>query len=193
MPVQRSLSAALSRAAVPVLATLILAACDGGPSAVAPAREHASAGSTSGETGGGAGGGRSATRGDAPRDDPRKQPVPTYRGKPIWAANRRHTAQENAQFRFERDGADFGAKDVDDYIAKAHAFVATPPKGAETLNRRNGDTLIYDPKDNVFAVVTRDGAPRTMFKPRDGAAYWAQQKDREARRDKGGRDGEDRG
>jgi hypothetical protein len=27
-----------------------------------------------------------------------------------------------------------------------------------------------------------------MFKPRDGAAYWSQQKDREAKRDKGNSD-----
>ena len=31
-------------------------------------------------------------------------------------------------------------------------------------------------------MVTKDGAPRTTFKPRDGAAYWAQQKSRETAR-----------
>jgi hypothetical protein len=36
---------------------------------------------------------------------------------------------------------------------------------------------MYDPKGNLFAVVDKDGAPRTLFKPRDGAAYWDQQKD----------------
>ena len=55
-----------------------------------------------------------------------------------------------------------------------------PPRGAQTLTRRNGDTLIYDPAGNVFAVATRDGAPRTMFKPDEGAAYWAKVKAREA-------------
>ena len=58
------------------------------------------------------------------------------------------------------------------------AFVESPPRGTETLTRRNGDKLLYDPHGNVFAVVTRDGAPRTMFKPRDGQAYWAEQKQR---------------
>ena len=52
------------------------------------------------------------------------------------------------------------------------------PPGAESVNRKYGDRLIYDAKSNVFAVMTKDGAPRTMFKPRDGAAYWAQQKSR---------------
>ena len=33
-----------------------------------------------------------------------------------------------------------------------------------------------------FAVANREGAPRTMFKPDDGMAYWQEQKTREARR-----------
>lgn len=109
-------------------------------------------------------------------------PVPQVDGKPMWSASRRGTAQENAQRSFEHNGADFGAKDLDDFVRKAHAFVEDPPAGAERLTRRNGDVLLYDPKGNVFAVATKDGAPRTMFKPEEGAAYWQEQKDREARR-----------
>ena len=37
------------------------------------------------------------------------------------------------------------------------------------IDRANGDALLYDAKSNTFAVVTKAGAPRTMFKPRDGA------------------------
>lgn len=108
--------------------------------------------------------------------------VPLVGGKPMWAANRRHSAEENAQFQFAKNGVDFGARSETDYVAKAHAFVDRPPSDIETVDRRNGDRLIYDPRGNVFAVVSKDGAPRTMFKPRDGAAYWAQQKTRETRR-----------
>jgi pyocin large subunit-like protein len=95
----------------------------------------------------------------------------------MWAANKRHSAEDNAQYQFGKNGADFAAASEDDYVTKVHAFVDNPPASAETINRKNGDRLIYDPKANVFAVVTKEGAPRTMFKPRDGAAYWAQQKD----------------
>jgi pyocin large subunit-like protein len=102
--------------------------------------------------------------------------APRYQGKPIWAANRNHSSQDNADYQFKKNGADLGADSEDDFIAKAHAFVDHPPEGAETLKRANGDTLIYDAKDNLFAVVAKDGAPRTVFKPRDGAAYWTQQK-----------------
>ncbi|MGH7022701.1 MAG: hypothetical protein ACREEB_03820 [Caulobacteraceae bacterium] len=108
--------------------------------------------------------------------------TPLVNGKPMWAANRKHTAAENAQYQFTKNGQDFGAQSESDYVTKVHAFVENPPAGVQTLDRSNGDRLIYDPKANVFAVVSRDGAPRTMFKPRDGAAYWTQQKQRESDR-----------
>ncbi len=153
-----------------------LAACDSGASAVkapkAGERTSAEAGAPSAE--GRESGGRSA--------DPRDAPVKLVSGKPYWAANRTRSAEENAQRSFERNGATFEAKSADDYVAKVHAFVSDPPKGAETLKRSNGDLLIYDPKGNVFAVVSREGAPRTMFKPDEGATYWDEQKSREARR-----------
>ena len=116
--------------------------------------------------------------------DPRDAPVPQVNGKPMWAANRKHTAEENARYQFAKNGNDFAAKNESEYITKAHAFVDQPPKGVEFVDRNNGDRLIYDAKANVFAVVSKDGAPRTMFKPREGAAYWSQQKDREAKRGK---------
>jgi pyocin large subunit-like protein len=97
-------------------------------------------------------------------------------GKPMWASNRTRSGEENAQKQFERNGQDFSAASLDDYVRKAHAFVDSPPKTVLTVARRNGDVLFYDPKANVFAVADREGAPRAMFKPRDGMAYWQQQK-----------------
>ena len=96
-------------------------------------------------------------------------------GKPMWASNRTRGGEDNAQKQFERNGQDFGAASLGDYVRKAHAFVDAPPKGALTVSRRNGDVLYYDPKANIFVVADREGAPRTMFKPRDGMAYWQQQ------------------
>jgi pyocin large subunit-like protein len=165
---------------------LALSGCDGG-SASAPARDHAASGGGRSQATASYSGGYSSGQSDSglPTVDPRKEPVKLVQGKPMWAANRRHTADENAQYHFERDGADFGASNVDDYVAKAHAFVDKPPKDVVTLVRSNGDKLMYDAKGNIFAVVSREGAPRTMFKPRDGAAYWDQQKQRESDRANG--------
>ncbi len=101
-------------------------------------------------------------------------------GKPIWASSRKGSAEENAQRSFDRNGQAFGAHDLDDYIRKAQAFVGSPPAGVEKITRRNGDVLMYDPKANVFAVASRAGAPKAMFKPDKGASYWQDQKEREA-------------
>lgn len=169
----------------------LLAGCERGASA--PARSHdaaaeapASGGSTggSGDRGGGyesSGGGSSyASRGgggdsDAPRRA--REPVPDFKGEPMWADNRRHTAQENAKYHCDKSGEDIGAKSLDECLTKVHAFIDHPPTGAQTMTRPNGDRLIYDPKGNLFAVARKDGAPRTFFKPRDGADYWKQQQD----------------
>lgn len=169
----------LSVATMSLLAAgaLVLTGCDGGASAVkAPkAGEHAAASETTDLP-------SSASVGETRRSDPRDAPVRLVAGKPFWAANRTRTAEENAQRGFERNGEAFGAATVDDYVAAAHRFVSDPPKGSETLKRANGDTLIYDPKGNVFAVVSKDGAPRALFKPDDGETYWEVQKTRESRR-----------
>jgi pyocin large subunit-like protein len=113
---------------------------------------------------------------DTPREASREGPVARVDGKPMWAANRRYSAEENAEYQFKQHGEEFGAKDIEDFVKTVHAFTGKPPAGTERFERSNGDLLLYDPKTNVFAVVTEDGAPRTMFKPDDGAAYWAQQK-----------------
>jgi hypothetical protein len=139
------------------------------------------------------GGAASSTRASyEPRSSYRQDAGPRLSdGKPLWASNRQRSGEENAQKQFDRNGADFGAASVDDYAAKAHAFIARPPRGVLSLNRPNGDVLYYDPKSNVFAVADRQGAPRAMFKPRDGMSYWTQQKDRAAQQD--ARQGQDDG
>jgi pyocin large subunit-like protein len=114
-------------------------------------------------------------------------------GKPIWSSSRRGSAEENAQKSFDRNGEAFGARNLDDFVRKAHAFVERPPAGTERLTRRNGDVLLYDPKGNVFAVANKDGTPRAMFKPDQGSAYWDQQKTREARSQTARSDRKDRG
>jgi pyocin large subunit-like protein len=148
---------------------LVLAACER-PSAVAKQEEPAAA--------------TASMSASAPQSARQQAQAPARQidGKPIWSASRRGSAEENAQRAFERNGEAFGAKDLDDFVRKAHAFIDKPPPGTERLARSNGDVLLYDGKNNVFAVATREGAPRTMFKPDEGAAYWQEQKDREGRR-----------
>jgi pyocin large subunit-like protein len=160
------------------LLALALCACDAGPSATskAPPNPPASISAAGQAT-------QTVPAGQAAAVDPRDAPAPLATdGKPIWAANRKHTAQENADYQFGKNGKDFGAANEADYVAKVHAFVDQPPTGVQKVARSNGDALLYDAKTNTFAVVTKAGAPRTMFKPRDGASYWQQQVSREQSR-----------
>lgn len=96
--------------------------------------------------------------------------------KTVVTANRRETVDEKVQRLYERNGADFGARSPEDFLAKVSAFTTQPPADVERATRPNGDVLLYQASTNTFAVVKRDGTPRTMFKPDDGAAYWAEQK-----------------
>ena len=160
---------------------LALGGCDAGPSATGKAPAGAASSASTSPT--------VAERGvtQASLADPRDQPAQLLAdGKPMWAPNRKHTAQENADYQFGKNGKDFGAATEAQYVAKVHAFVDAPPKGVQKLERANGDALLYDARTNTFAVVAKDGAPRTMFKPRDGSAYWTQQVSSESAKSKGG-------
>jgi pyocin large subunit-like protein len=159
-------------------AALALSGCDNGPSAVA---QQQAAGTQMARADDAAPAARSSAS-EAPRVDHRDDPVKLVDGKPMWSASRRYSAQQNAERAFTRNGEAFGADTLDAFVKKAHAFVEHPPKGTLTMTRANGDKLFYDPKGNVFAVASSAGAPRTMFKPDEGMAYWEEQKTREARR-----------
>ena len=158
---------------------LLLGGCDGGASAV-PVQKAGDIPRAMAASSDAAGPNESRS------PDADRPPVPKVDGRPMWSATRRYTAEQNARRAFERNGAAFGADTVDAFVRKAHAFTAKPPKGSLFLTRDNGDRLIYDPAGNVFAIASADGAPRTMFKPDEGLAYWEQVKvdeaDRAARR-----------
>lgn len=174
---------------------LALAAC--ADPASAPAREHASVGeavaaapaerrsSREEDRSDRGGDGRGGTR-EARTDDPRDLPTPMRDGRPMWTATSRLTAEENAERAFEQHGAELGVRDVDAYVARAHAFLKDPPADVLTITRTNGDKLYYAPGDNLFAVAREDGAPRTLFKPDEGMAYWREQQAREEERAEGG-------
>ena len=181
--------------ALAAVAVVALSACSRGSEA---ARNHADAApsaSSSGSYASGSsdGGGKNyvAARGDSSRGGEgsgggegggysdggyrKREAVPSFHGEPMWSDNRRHTAEENAHYHCDKSGADIGAKGFDDCLTKVHAFLDHPPADAKTMTRSNGDKLVYDPAANMFAVARKDGAPRTFFKPREGADYWKEQ------------------
>ena len=96
----------------------------------------------------------------------------------VLTANRSETVDAKILRLYERNGADFAARSPEDFVIKVEAFTKNPPAGVEKVSRPNGDTLLYQASTNTFAVIARDGTPRTMFKPDDGPTYWAEQKER---------------
>ena len=119
---------------------------------------------------------RAAEGGGAVLTSAAAAPAATAEAKPVLTANRRETVDAKVTRLFERNGADFGAASAQDYLDKVRAFTDRPPAGTERVERPNGDVLLYQASTNTFAVVSREGVAKTMFKPRDGAAYWAEQK-----------------
>ncbi|HRI15866.1 MAG TPA: fibronectin type III domain-containing protein [Verrucomicrobiota bacterium] len=67
---------------------------------------------------------------------------------------------------FDRHGADFTARDADDYAAQAWLFlVRAKSEGLPAKLDRNGVLRVFDPKTGAFAAYNRDGTTRTYFKP----------------------------
>ncbi|VTO19500.1 S-type pyocin family protein [Brevundimonas vancanneytii] len=142
---------------------LVLAGCDNGGSAV-ETRER-SAAEPVGLTSAGA-------------PDAAVETAAVEAAKPPVTANRRETADAKVQRLYARNGADFGAKSADDYLQKVRAFTEMRQGEPRRSSGRMATPCSIQASTNTFAVVDRNGVPRTMFKPDDGPAYWAQQKER---------------
>jgi filamentous hemagglutinin len=93
----------------------------------------------------------------------------------VWSHGAGGTST-NAEEHWEKHGSEFPEDhSASEYESEASNFIHHPPPGAEFKHRPNGDTLIYDPATNTFAVEDSRGRPRTMFKPDRGRAYWDRQ------------------
>lgn len=176
-----------------------LTACDNGPSAVRSRDRNVAEGSRgdSPAPAGRDGGYQRTDRGERARPASRPREVveaaDALGGGLKWAASAKHSADDNAHFQFDKRASDFGISNFKAYVSKADDFVAHPPEGVLKAERANGDTLMYDPKANIFAVADKAGAPRILFKPADGMAYWDDQKAKLERRRQKASDSADRG
>ena len=66
-------------------------------------------------------------------------------------------------------------KTAEEYGSAALRFFADPPEGTLKKFRKNGDRLYYHQKSNYFGVTTKDGTPKTFFRPNRGIRYWNRQ------------------
>jgi|APAga8741243810_1050097.scaffolds.fasta_scaffold03335_3 pyocin large subunit-like protein/uncharacterized Zn-binding protein involved in type VI secretion len=98
---------------------------------------------------------------------------------PIWTKTKAAEPVENAYGHWVKHGHEFVDKSFNnskEYVDATHDFVRTPPAGTLTKVRQNGDVMYYHPATNTFSVKTKDGVPKTMFKPKGGMEYWEKQK-----------------
>lgn len=178
-------------AALIIVSLLVLTACDAGPSAVMADGEGKSASDKVKPVA--APVWAQAAKSSAPEENIEEASMPVvsdtapdtghaaisdtrYGDWPLWSVSRKYSASDNAHYQFEHHGSEFGIASYEGFLAKVHGFIHSPPTGTETLKRGNGDTLFYDARDNTFAVMTKDGAPRILMKPETGVAYWQEQK-----------------
>ena len=76
---------------------------------------------------------------------------------------------------FARHGADFRAKDADDYARMAWEFGQRAKQGDfDTKVDEEGTRRVFDPKTGAFAAYNRDGTTKTYFKP-NSRDYFARQ------------------
>lgn len=100
----------------------------------------------------------------------------TYGSVPVWSRTSQLSSEENARAHWLKHRREFPElRSLQEYIQAAHRFMNSPPEGTLIKKRPNGDTLFYHPPSNTFAVRASYGAPRTMFRPRNGINYWNRQ------------------
>ncbi len=76
---------------------------------------------------------------------------------------------------FARHGADFRAKDADEYARMAWEFGQRSKQGGLLVKvDEDGTRRVFDPKSGAFAAYNRDGTTKTFFKP-NSRDYFARQ------------------
>lgn len=94
---------------------------------------------------------------------------------PIWTKTKKLEPVSNAYEHWVKHGNEFSDQpfnNAKEYVEDTHDFVNNPPEGTLTKTGPNDDELFYHPPTNTFAVKTKDGVPKTMFKRSDKMGYW---------------------
>jgi len=91
----------------------------------------------------------------------------------IWSSKKALNSVENALHHWNQHKREFpNLQNSLQYVQAARAFFLFRPQGTLMKVRKNGDILLFNPQSNIFAVYTKEGVPRTMFKPKNGINYW---------------------
>ncbi|MFL6529494.1 MAG: hypothetical protein ACJ8HQ_08130 [Chthoniobacterales bacterium] len=73
---------------------------------------------------------------------------------------------------FVRHGADFGARDAQEYARMAAEFLRRArAEGLSAKVSQRGDIRVYDPRSGAFGAYNPDGTTKTFFKPRSRSYF----------------------
>jgi filamentous hemagglutinin len=86
--------------------------------------------------------------------------------KQDWTSTKKLTSNENIKKHFSDHSSDFpNLKTEKSYVDATKKFLNNPPTGTLTKIRANGEVVLYHPDTNTFAIATKNGTPKTMYKP----------------------------
>lgn len=90
----------------------------------------------------------------------------------IWTSTKKKTSVKNAYCHWKDHRKEFpNLQNAKQYVDHARSFVGKSGNGLLTKLRTNGEILIYETQTNTFVVYSKEGLPKTMFKPREGMTY----------------------
>ena len=91
----------------------------------------------------------------------------------LWSLGSVGNAAKNALGHWQKHRSDFPQlTNAVQYMRFAKTFLHSPPAGTFTKIRANGDILRYNQQTNIYGVMTSNGTPKTLFKPKEGTKYW---------------------
>lgn len=84
----------------------------------------------------------------------------------LWSPTMRRSSIQNGKDHWKKHGAEFPElHNSTEYMEYAYNFLNDPPRGTLTKFRRNGDIIRYHPDSNTFGVLSKEGLPKTLFRP----------------------------
>ena len=99
---------------------------------------------------------------------PKNAPLPAHAPSADLGGSARQTwaHPDTLPDHFARHGADFHARDADDYAAQAAAFLQrAKTTGLPAKRTGDGSLRIYEPATDTFGAYNANGTTRSFFKP----------------------------
>jgi pyocin large subunit-like protein len=93
-------------------------------------------------------------------------------GKQIWSSTKNKTSVQNAFGHWKDHKNEFPELlNVKQYVERCRNLIQNS-EGTLTKIRPNGEILRYHLNSNTFGAFTKEGVPKTMFRPRESLRYW---------------------